>query len=60
MINTSKPTTSIVNLTKTFSYETWDSILTTWDTETRTWDEMASKMVNTAKVSANIINTPKP
>lgn len=60
MINTSKPTTSIVNSFRVVPYETWDTNINTWDSETRTWDECSSNMSNTARVTSSIVNTNKP
>lgn len=60
IVNTSKPTTTLSNSAKVFSYETWDSNTTTWDTEVRTWDEMGAIMDNTNKPTTSITNTNKP
>lgn len=60
LVNTSKPTTSLVNTTKVLNYETWDSNTTTWDTETRTWDEMGTLIDNTSKPTTTMTNVAKP
>lgn len=60
MINTPKPTSSMVNSSRVVSYETWDTNPNTWDSETRTWDECASTMSNTARITSSMTNTPKP
>lgn len=60
MINTSKPVTSLTNITKVSFGETWGTILTTWTAEARTWLETISNMDNTARVSASITNVAKP
>lgn len=60
LTNTSKPSTSLTNVTRAASYETWDTITTTWDSETRTWDEVGSLIDNLSKSSSSITNTSKP
>lgn len=58
--NVSKPSTTMTNITRVTSYETWDSNTTTWNTETRTWDEMASTMGNVSRPITSMINISKP
>jgi hypothetical protein len=60
IVNTSKPTTAIVDVDKVDIAETWDSNTTTWDTETRTWDEMSSTITNSARITTSITNQVKP
>lgn len=60
MINTSKPTTSITNVTKVAQGETWGTIDTSWATETQTWLEVSQLIDNVARVSASITNIAKP
>lgn len=60
MINTSKPTTNLVNTAKVSFGETWASILTTWASETRTWLATGSLFTNSTKPSSTIINIAKP
>lgn len=57
--NTSKPTTSVTNLTKVSYGETWASIPTTWAIETRTWIATVSLMSNNTKQTSTITNTSK-
>ncbi len=57
--NTSKPSSSITNLSKISIGETWGSIDTTWATETRTWLEVSQLIANTAKVTSSITNINK-
>lgn len=60
IINTSKPTTSVTNVTKISFGETWGSILTTWATETRTWAAMISLFTDTSKPTTSFTNVAKP
>jgi len=60
MINTSKPTTALVNATRATSAETWSSITTSWGTETRTWAQTISLMTGTSKPTTTFTNTAKP
>lgn len=60
MINTSKPSTSLVNTAKVSFGETWATISTTWASETRTWLATGSLLTNGTKPSNSIINTAKP
>lgn len=60
MINTSKPTTSLINSVKVSFAETWNSIVTTWASETRTWDMTGSLFTNTTKQSSPMTNIIKP
>lgn len=47
--NVSKPTTSIANVTKVNTGETWASILTTWATETHDWQTVSQLLTNSSK-----------
>lgn len=59
--NTSKPSTSLTNVTATpVQYETFDSLTTTFDTETRTFDEMATNWTNSSRPTTSISNISKP
>lgn len=58
--NTSKPTTSLTNLSRVSASELWSTILTTWATETRTWADCISLMDNIAKQTTSITNINKP
>jgi hypothetical protein len=58
--NTSKPTTSLSNVSKPFGGETWASILTTWATETQTWIEVSQIIDNISKPTTSITNIAKP
>jgi hypothetical protein len=60
MINVSKPTTTLTNVTKVSFAELWSTITTTWATETRTWAECISLIDNTSKPSTTITNQAKP
>lgn len=60
MINTSKPTTSITNITAPFEGEVWSTALNAWSAETRTWLEMGEIMDNTTKPSTSITNLTRP
>lgn len=60
MINTSKPTSSIANVTRPSFAELWSTITTTWATETRTWADCISPMLNTSKQTSSMTNTAKP
>lgn len=60
MINTDKPTTSLVNTARADFAETWEAILTTWNTETRTWIDVSSLIDNTSKPATSITNIAKP
>ena len=58
--NTSKPTTSLTNVTKVSFGETWGTIATTWAAETRTWLDMISLIDNRSKPSNTLTNIAKP
>lgn len=58
--NTSKPTTSFVDITKVSFGELWSTILTTWAGETRTWAQCISLFTDTSKPTTSIVNTAKP
>lgn len=58
--NTSKPTTSFLNIAKVAFAELWSTIMTTWGSETRTWADCASLIDNVSKNSSSIVNTSKP
>lgn len=60
MINTSRPSSSMSNVSRVASYETWATIPTTWASETRTWAECQSLMDNTTKITSSMTNTAKP
>jgi hypothetical protein len=60
LVNTSKPTTTLANITKVSFAELWDTITTTWASETRTWDATGSLFTNPAKPSTSITNTVRP
>lgn len=60
MENTSKPTTSITNITKVSFAELWSTITTTWASETRTWLDMSSLIDNNSKPTTSITNISKP
>lgn len=60
LVNTSKPTTSLINTTKVSFAELWSTITSTWASETRTWDMTGSLFTNPAKPTTTISNTSKP
>ncbi len=60
LVNTSKPTTSIVNATKASYAELWSTITTSWASETRTWAECISLMDNLTKPTTSLTNVAKP
>lgn len=60
IVNTSKPTTSIVNTLRVSYAELWSTILTTWASETRTWQDVGSVISNISKPTTSIINVNKP
>ena len=60
MINTPKPSTSLVNTSKVSFAELWSTITTTWASETRTWADTGSLFDNTAKVTSSMTNIAKP
>lgn len=60
MINTDKPTTSLVNSAKVSQGETWATVTTTWASETRTWLAISQLIGNIIKVSSSITNVAKP
>lgn len=47
LVNASKPTTTLANITKVSFAELWSTITTTWATETRLWDDTGSIISNT-------------
>jgi len=58
--NTSKPITSLANITKTMIGLIWSLDLNTWATETQTWGDTASTIDNITKQSSSITNISKP
>lgn len=46
IVNTDKPTPSVVNQTKISGAETWATIPTTWSGESRSWLDCVSLFVN--------------
>ncbi len=60
LVNTSKPTTSLVNTLKVSFAELWSTIMTTWASETRTWADMVSLIDNTSKPTTTMTNVAKP
>lgn len=60
IVNTTKQSSSMTNLSRASIEETWDSNTTTWNTETRTWNDMASIVDNIARQSNSITNVIKP
>jgi len=60
MINTTKPSTSLINASKVSFGETWATIPTTWLSETRTWLATGSLFTNPSKPSTTFSNIAKP
>lgn len=60
LVNTSKPTTTLTNVTKVNFAELWGTISTTWASETRTWSATGSAFTNVLKPSTTLSNTVKP
>lgn len=60
LVNTSKPTTALVNTSKVSFGELWSTITTTWASETRTWLATGSLITNGARQTSAIVNTAKP
>ncbi len=60
LVNQSKPTTTLANVTKVVNFETWDSITSTWASETRTWNDMVSNWDGFSKPSTSLLNVAKP
>jgi hypothetical protein len=46
MINESKPTSSMTNISRVSFGETWDNNLQTWNEDTTTWNASGSLMTN--------------
>lgn len=59
-VNTSKPTTSLINITRVSFAELWSTITTTWASETRTWLDMSSLIDNISKPTTSFTNIAKP
>ena len=57
--NTTKPSTTLANVAKVSSGESWASVTTTWATETRSWDAISKLITNQARESSTITNTAK-
>lgn len=60
IINTTKPTTSLINTLKVSFAELWSTITTTWASETRTWLDTGSLIDNRSKPSNSLTNIAKP
>lgn len=60
IINTSKPTTALVNTTKINTGLVWELDLNTWVTETQTWLDTATTIDNITKISSSLTNISKP
>jgi hypothetical protein len=60
LVNQSKPTTTLSNVTKVNFAEVWSTITTTWSSETRTWDATGSLFSNTTKPTTTFSNISKP
>lgn len=60
LTNTSKPTTTLANLTKINIGLVWSANLVQWQNETRTWGDTASVIDNLTKVTSSLSNISKP
>lgn len=58
--NTSKPTTSLTNITKVNIGLIWSLDLNTWASESRTWGDTASIIDNITRQSSSLTNIAKP
>lgn len=58
--NTPKPSTTLNNVSRPYTGETWASITTSWASETRSWMGAGSFIRNVSKPSSVINNTPRP